>query len=77
MSPEAIIAWRVNRSSIVHFSDISTDSIREKGVLVFTLTIPIRSEYSGIEVVCLAVFLNGSSIQTIQSPPATLILTGL
>ena len=68
-SPQAIIGWRVNGSSLVQFPDITTGSIDENGALVYTLTIPARSEYNGTVVVCLALFTDGTPPES--TPPAT------
>ena len=60
-SVNAFINWRVNGSPAGNFFDITVGSMRENGtVIVNTLSIPVRSEYNGTEVVCLANFLNGS-----------------
>ena len=72
-SPDAIIGWRVNGSSLGQFPDITTGSINENGSLVYTLTIPARSDYSGMVVVCLALFTDGSPTES--TPPATVIFT--
>ena len=68
-SPEGIIGWRVNGSSFVQFPDITTGSINENGALVYTLTIPVWSEYNGTVVVCLALFTDGTPPES--TPPAT------
>ena len=60
ISPDATIGWRVNGSSIGLFPNITTSSLRERDILVYTLTIPARSEYNGLGVVCLAVLMDGS-----------------
>ena len=75
MSSEAIIVWLVNGSLGLYCPDITTGSISENGTPVYTLIIPARSEYNGTEVVCVAVFTDGSPTET--TPPATLIITGL
>ena len=70
-SPEAVIGWLVNESSVGHFPDFTTGSINENGaVVVYTLTIPARSEYNGTKVVCEAFFRDGSPTEA--TPPATL-----
>ena len=67
------IAWTVNGSSARQFRpDISTDTIDENGIQVDVLIIPIRREYNGTEVVCVALFIDGSPPD--ESPPATLII---
>ena len=65
-SPEAIISWLVNGSSLTSglFPDIKTDSVVENGTIVYTLTIPARSEYNRAEVECVAFFLDGSPTET-------------
>ena len=68
-SQEAIIGWRVNGSSPRLFPDITSGSIIENGTLVYTLTIPARSEYNGTEVQCVAAFFDGSPTEL--TPPAT------
>ena len=73
-SPEAIIGWTVNGSSAGLFPDITTGSAGESGTIVFTLTIPARSEYNGTQVVCVAVFLDGSLTEL--TPPAILTFIG-
>ena len=70
-SQEAIIGWRVNASSPGLFPDITTGSINENGALVYTLTIPARSEYNGTVVVCVALFTDGTPPES--TPPATVI----
>ena len=59
-SINAFINWRVNGSPAGHFFDITVGSMIEKSTIVNTLSIPVRAEYNGTEVVCLANFLNGS-----------------
>ena len=74
-SVETFIFWRVNGSAVGLLPDITTGSISENGAVVYTLTIPARSEYNGTEVVCVAAFLDGSPTES--TPPATLqIITG-
>ena len=75
VSVEAIIGWRVNGSSPAHFPDIELSTIRENGVIVYTLSIPASSEYNETEVIGEAFFRNGSLPES--TPPATLILTGI
>ena len=65
------IAWKVNDLSMSQFPDITTGSLIENGNKVNTLTIPVRSEYNGTEVVCLALFQNGSYEETL---PATMTI---
>ena len=63
------ISWRVNGSSASQFPSIVIGSLIDNGNVVNTLTIPARSEYNGTEVVCVAIFSNGSYKETF---PATL-----
>ena len=77
MSLEATIVWIVNGSSLEQFPDIlsSTNTVTDdSGTEVYTLTIPARSEYSEIEVVCVAFFFDTLPEST---PPVMLIITGL
>ena len=75
-SPEAIIGWLVNGSSVGQFPDITIGSVTEDGTKVYTLTIPARSEYNKTTVVCVALFVNGSPPES--TPPTTLMFhTGL
>ena len=69
-SAEAIIAWRVNESSIGEFPDITAASINESGTIVYTLTIPARSKYNETVVECVAAFING--FPTELTPPVRL-----
>ena len=69
-SLEAIIAWRVNGSSVREFSDITTSSVVVNNSRVGMLAIPTRSEYNGTVIECVAFFAGSSA------PPATLILIG-
>ena len=71
-SLEALITWRVNGSLVGQFSDIRSGSINENGNIVYTLTIPAELQYNGTEVVCLAVFLDGSPTE--RTPAATILL---
>ena len=75
-SSEAITYWRVNGSMVPsrQFPDIRSGFVIGNGTKVYTLNIPARSDYNGTEVVCLAVYLDGSPIE--RTPPATLIFTG-
>ena len=75
MSPEiVVIAWSVNGSLISVFPDITTGFVNENGTQVYTLIIPVRSEYNGTEVVCIALFMDGSPTEA--TLPAKLIITG-
>ena len=59
---DAVIGWRLNGLPHGHYPGVLDGSIREiNNTLVYTLTIPVRSEYNGTEVVCLALFSDGSN----------------
>ena len=67
-STEAIIGWRVNGSSLGEFPNIrEANSIRENNARVYTLTIPARSKYNGMEVVCVAAFTDASPTEVTPS----------
>ena len=72
-SPEAIITWLVNRSSVGQFSDISFGFVNENGNIVYTLTIPVELQYNGTVVECLALFINGPLTE--RTPEAIIIFT--
>ena len=74
-SPEAIIIWSVNGSSLGLFPHISSSSgsINENGNLVYTLTIPAEPQYNGTVVECLAIFIDGSPTE--RTPAATILFT--
>ena len=59
-SINAFINWRVNGLPSGHFLDARVGSMIENSTIVNTLSIPVRLEYSGTEVECLANFVNGS-----------------
>ena len=71
------IAWTVNGSSATQLGpNIRTDIINENGIQVYILIIPIRREYNGTEIVCVALFIDGSLPD--ESPLAILtIIAGL
>ena len=69
---EAIITWRVNGLPLGQFSDIISGSVNENGNRVDTLTIPAELQYNGTEVVCVAVFLDGSPTE--RTLTATILL---
>ena len=74
-SLEATVVWRVNGSSVGQFPDILSNTVTDdSGTKVYTLIIPARSEYSGIEVICVAFFFDTLPEST---PPVMLIITGL
>jgi hypothetical protein len=59
-SINAFINWRVNGLPAGHFLDATVGSMIENSTIVNTLSIPVRVEYSGTEVECLANFVDGS-----------------
>ena len=66
------IVWTVNGSSPNRFPDITVTSVNENNVRVDMLTIPARSEFTEIEVVCIATFVDGSPSQI--TDPVKLII---
>ena len=72
---DAVIGWQIDRLPHGHYPDIVDGSIRSNGTLVYTLIIPARLEYNRTEVVCQALFPDGSPIES--TPPAVLFITGL
>ena len=52
-------------------SGVMTAFVNESGTIVHTLSIPARSEYNGMEVECIANFVNALPERT---PPVILIL---
>lgn len=72
---DAVIGWQMNGLPHDYFADVVDGSVRESnGTLVYTLTIPARIEYNETEVVCKALFPDGSPPES--APPAILIITG-
>ena len=67
------IGWRVNGSPTRLFPDIRASAIAENGAIVYTLSIPARSEYDGTEVECVALFTDGSLTEI--PPPVILTIT--
>ena len=58
---DAIISWRVNETFRAgQFPDIINDRIAGNGRDVFTLTVPANMERNMTEIVCLAVFVDGT-----------------
>ena len=66
------IIWKLNGSSIRDYDGIMGSSIREDGILVDTLSIPVIPAYNRSEVVCSAL-VDGSFVDT---PAAVLTITG-
>ena len=71
MSSNAFIFWRVNGLPSRDFPDIRSGSVNENDNIVHTLTVPAEPQYNGTEVVCFAVFLDGSPTE--MTPAATII----
>ena len=73
------IVWQINGIPSTQYSDVIEASITEESngiIIVPTLTIPAIPVYNGSEVVCVAIFIDGSPTE--RTPPVTLtILTGL
>ena len=69
------ISWTINGSQVDRFPDHDFNRgsvINENGDTVHTLTILARSEYNGTEVVCVALFRDGSPPES--TPPVTLTI---
>ena len=66
------IGWSVNGSSPNRFPDIIETSVNENNVRVDMLNIPARSEFTDVEVVCIATFFDGSPSQ--MTDPVKLII---
>ena len=64
------INWKINGEFVGLFPDITRSSINDNGTIVYTLTIPARSEYNRTEVVCLAFFGNKHE----ETPPVFLTI---
>ena len=73
-SAQAQINWIIDGIPVQNFTDIKRGSSRIDGssAIVYTLTVPARPEYNGIEVVCLAFFADGSSPE--RTPPVNLTI---
>ena len=72
------IVWQINGLRSTQYSDVVASSIEESNgiIIVPTLTIPAIPVYNGSEVVCIAIFIDGSPTE--RTPPVTLtILSGL
>lgn len=69
-STEAVVGWRVNDSSVSQVDGAMQVTMGNIG----NLTIPAIPEYDGIEVVCLAFFIDGRPQE--QTPTVTLTVTG-
>lgn len=72
---DATIHWLMNMFSTTIYSDVIEGSIEESsGTFVETLTIPAIPVYNGSEIVCVAIFIDGSPTET--TPSVTLKITG-
>ena len=70
---DAIIYWLINGNLSSRYSDVIVGTIGESGgTFVNTLTIPAIPVYNGTEVVCVAVFTDGSPSET--TPPVMLFI---
>ena len=68
----AYIVWKLNGTSSRAYIDVVDFFVRENGVRVNTLTVPVIPAYNGTEVVC-STTINGVTEET---PAALLIITG-
>ena len=68
------ISWRVNGRPVREFPNITVAPI---STLESTLTIPVRAEYNGTEVVCVALFIGGSPPDEETLPAILTIIAGL
>ena len=70
---DVFISWQINGLSFTIYPDVvhsfGPDS---NGILVDTLTIPAIPEYNETEIVCVAIFLDGSPLE--MTPPAILVI---
>ena len=73
-----LIDWRVNGSSPINLSNISSTSIRSSnGVILSMLSIETLLAYDGTTIECVAVFLDESLPQLESTPPVTLRIQGI
>ena len=70
--PFASIVWELNGTSSRAYPDVVESSVREDGIPVDKLTVPVITAYNGTEVVC-STTVNGVIEET---PAALLIVTG-
>ena len=68
----ASIVWKLNGTSSLVYTDVVDFFVREDGIRVNTLTVPVIQTYNRTEVVC-STTVNGVTEET---PPALLIITG-
>jgi hypothetical protein len=73
-SPQAQINWKIDGIPALNFPDINLTSSRLNGfsAIVYTLAVPARPEYNGIELVCLAFLSDGSPTE--KTPPVHLTI---
>ena len=72
---DAQIGWLMNRTTIQQYPDVLVGSFRDMNdSLVETLTIPAISRYNESEVVCDAIFSDGSPRE--ETLPVALIISG-
>ena len=73
---DAFINWQINGLPSTQYPDVVPVSIVESNgtIIVPTLTIPAKPTYNGLEIVCLAIFIDGSPTET--TLPVTLTITG-
>ena len=68
----AAIVWQLNGTSSRIYTDVVDSFVREDGIRVDTLTVPVIPTYNGTEIVC-STTVNGVTEET---PAALLIITG-
>ena len=68
----AYVVWKLNGTSSRAYTDVVDFFVREDGIRVDTLTVPVIPAYNRTEVVCSAT-INGDTEET---PAALLIITG-
>ena len=66
------IIWKLNGSPSRDYDGVVDSSVRENGIRVDTLTVPVIPAYNRSEVVCTAI-VDGSFVDT---PAAVLTITG-
>ena len=74
---DVIIGWQINESPIGLHPEVMTGSIQDSNdTRIDTLSIPVIPEYNGTEVVCFAIFTDGSSNEMTPAAILTVIITG-
>ena len=66
------VDWKLNGISSLAYTDVVDYFIRENGIRVNTLTVPVIPTYNGTEIVC-STTVNGVTEET---PAALLTITG-